>query len=159
MRPDKQAFKFAGLSALLGWLLGLVLSTVPAWQIVELKVFDLFTIAAPPQQSLPITIIGIDEASFTQLDKRWPWPRDIHARLVDKRSKAGAAVIAFDVLFPETATPQEDDAFAAAIKSAGNVVLAADFAYHETASIRQWMRVDPTPELTKAGATTALASI
>ncbi|WP_395686045.1 CHASE2 domain-containing protein [Caenimonas koreensis] len=157
--PGKQALKFAGLSALLGWVLGLVLSTVPAWQIVELKVFDLFTVADPPKQSLPITIIGIDEASFTQLDKRWPWPRDMHAQLIDKLAKAGAAVIAFDVLFPESASPKEDEAFAASIKAAGNVVLAADFAYHETASIRQWMRVDPTPELTKAGATTALASI
>ena len=157
--PGKQALKLAAWSALLGWVLGLVLSLTPAWQLAELKVFDLFTVLSAPKLSLPITIVAIDEASFAQLNKRWPWPRDMHAKLIDKLAKAGAAVIAFDVLFPEKATPQEDEAFAAAIKAAGNVVLAADHAYHETASVRVSMRVDPIPELTLAGATTGLATI
>ena len=158
-RPGPQALRLALSSAFIGWIFALVLAMVPAWEVVELKVFDLFTLASPPRQSLPITIIGIDEASFVQMDKRWPWSRDVHAQLVERLTKAGAAVIAFDLLFPEKATPEEDAAFARAIQSAGNVVLAADNAYHETATSRQWMRVDPIPDFTSAGATTGLATV
>lgn len=52
---------------------------------------------APP---LPVRIVDIDERSLGQIGQ-WPWPRDIHARLVERLWDAGAAVIAFDVLFSE----------------------------------------------------------
>ena len=157
--PTLQATRIAGFSVLLSLLLGLGLLWLPAWHTVELKVFDLLSIAtAPRKSSLPITIIGIDEASFTQLGKRWPWPRDMHARLVDKLAASRASVIAFDMLFPEESAPDEDQAFAEAIRRAGNVVLAADHTYHETASARQWLRVDPIPQFTGAGAVTGLAT-
>ncbi|HSH90467.1 MAG TPA: CHASE2 domain-containing protein, partial [Ramlibacter sp.] len=157
--PSGQVLQLAGVSALFGWVIGLALSFTPAWHIVELKVFDLLTVAKPPKQSLPISIVGIDEASFTQLGLRWPWPREVHAQLVDRLAKAGAAVIAFDVLFTEESTPADDDALARAIKAAGNVVLAADSEYHETASVKGWLRVDPIPKLTMAGATTGLLTV
>lgn len=158
--PNRQTFKLATFSVLLAWALCCGLLFVPAWQAMELKVFDLLSvITAPKKSSLPITIIGIDEASFTQLGKRWPWPRDMHAKLVDRLAKSGAAVIAFDVMFPEPATKEEDDAFAKAISEAGNVVLTADHAYHETAATRVWMRMDPVMQLTQAGAATGLATM
>ncbi len=157
--------KFAGLrlalaSTLIGWALGIGLLYTPLWQAVELKVFDLMSVlTAPSKSALPITIVGIDEASFTQLGTRWPWPRDLHARLTDQLQAAGAAVIAFDVLFPEPADAKEDDAFAAAIARAGNVVLASDHVYHETAQARQWLRMDPIALFTQAGAATGLATM
>ncbi|MES2634686.1 MAG: adenylate/guanylate cyclase domain-containing protein [Pseudomonadota bacterium] len=159
VNPGKQAIRLAVFSVLIGWVVGMALAFFPVWHVVELKVYDLFTVASPPKQSLPITIVGIDEASFTQMGQRWPWPRETHAKLVDKLTKAGAAVIAFDVLFSEkSSTPGDDEVFAAAIKAAGNVVLGADHAYHETASVRQWLRMDPIPEFTMAGATTGLVT-
>jgi adenylate cyclase len=83
----------------------------------------------------------------------------MHAELVNRLVKSGAAVIAFDIMFPEPASKEEDDAFAKAISAAGNVVLAADHAYHETAYTRQWLRMDPVIQFTKAGATTGLATM
>ena len=158
--PNTQIIKLSTFSVLLAWVLGCGLLFVPAWQAMELKAFDLLSvITAPRKSSLPITIVGIDEASFTQLGKRWPWPRDMHARLVDRLAQSGAAVIAFDVMFPEPATKEEDDAFAKSISAAGNVVLTADHAYHETSVTRQWMRMDPTMQLTQAGAATGLATM
>ena len=157
--PAPQVLRLAGLSTLLGWIFALGLAFVPIWNIVELKVFDLITVMSPPKQSLPITVVGIDEASFTQLGLRWPWSRKVHAELVDRLAKAGAAVIAFDVLFTEESTPEDDADFARAIKAAGSVVLAADDAYHETASVRGWLRVDPIQQLTLAGATTGLLKV
>ena len=148
--------------ALLGLVIALLLLCWPAWRAVEFKVFDAMSVAtAPLKSTLPITIIGIDEPSFTQMGQRWPWPRATHAQLVDKLAQSRAAVVVFDLLFSEESRPEDDRAFAEAIARAApqtSVVLAADHAYHETAAARQWLRVDPVPVLTSAGAATGLAT-
>jgi adenylate cyclase len=157
--PGKNTVVNASVSVLLAWALCFGLTWTPLWYLVESQVFDTLTVAFAPQRSvLPITIIGIDEASFTQLGKRWPWPRDMHARLVDRLVQAGASVIAFDVMFSERGDPEGDTAFAQAIARAGNVVLAADQEYAETTYTKQWMRADPIIEFTSAGAMTGLAT-
>lgn len=157
--PGKNTVVNASVSVLLAWALCFGLTWTPLWHLVESQMFDTLTVAFAPQRSvLPITIIGIDEASFTQLGKRWPWPRDMHARLVDRLVKAGASVIAFDVMFSEHGDPEGDTAFAQAIARAGNVVLAADQEYAETTYTKQWMRADPIIEFTSAGAMTGLAT-
>lgn len=69
-----------------------------------------------------ITIVAIDDASLTQIG-RWPWPRSVHAEIVRKLKAAGAAVIGYDVNFPEPSDEKDDGEFAAALKEAGNVVL------------------------------------
>jgi adenylate cyclase len=48
----------------------------------------------------PVRIVDIDEAALAEYGQ-WPWPRTIVARLVDKLTEKGAAVIAFDVVFAE----------------------------------------------------------
>jgi adenylate cyclase len=145
--------KLAALSVLAAWTVCAVLMVSQAWEGVEIRLFDWFSVVtAPRRSSLPITIIGIDEASIDKIGKPWPWPRDVHAQLVDRLVQAKASVIAFDVLFSEPASAQEDEAFARAIRSAGNVVLAADRSYMETAEVRQWHRIDPAPALGAAGA-------
>ena len=160
LRNRKPALKLMLLSVFAGWILSVAALFTPAWQPMEQKVFDVLSVfTAPKKSALPITIIGIDEASFTQLGVRWPWPRDMHAQLVDRLTQSGAAVIAFDVLFPEPGTTGEDDAFARSIAAAGNVVLAADNVYHETAVSRQWLRMDPVALFTLAGASTGLATM
>ena len=137
---------------------GLILA--PGWQSIESKVFDkLSVLTAPGRSMLPITLVGIDEASFTQVGERWPWPRSIFARVIDRLAAQGAAVIVIDVVFYEPSTPEQDEALAAAIARAGNVVLAADHAYQETALVRQWLRIDPIPLFTQAGAQSGLATM
>jgi adenylate cyclase len=97
-------------------------------EILEYKSLDLrFKIRGPIPQTLPIVIVNIDQDSFDELDLPFPWPRTLHAELIRKLKAAGAKVIAFDVLFTEPkADPHEDQALAAAIRDAGNVVLAAE---------------------------------
>jgi len=56
-------------------------------------------IAVPPQSG-QIVIVDIDDASMHELGQ-WPWPRHVVARLTDMLSRAGAKVIAFDVMFAE----------------------------------------------------------
>lgn len=51
-------------------------------------------------QDVGVRIVDIDEESLRRLGQ-WPWPRSQVAELVDKLRAAGAAAIAFDVLFAE----------------------------------------------------------
>lgn len=156
MRPGG----FAAAAALcIGVAVGAA-SFLPAWRSLEHRIFDRLSVAtAPGKSSLPITIVGIDEASFSQVGQRWPWPRRLFADLIDRLHAAGAAAIVLDVVFYEESSPAEDDALAAAVARAGNVVLAADHAYHETSLVRQWIRVDPLPKFLAAGALSGLATV
>ena len=57
----------------------------------------------------------------------WPWPRALHAKFLDIVSRGRPAAIGLDILFAEPSGYGEadDQALAAGIKRAGNVVLAA----------------------------------
>jgi adenylate cyclase len=73
-----------------------------------------------------VIIVGIDKVSADHLnlpEKAERWPRSLDARLVDVLVQRGAAVIAFDILFEEPRSPEEDSRFAAAMKNAQNVIL------------------------------------
>ena len=53
------------------------------------------------QPLLPdIVVIEIDNASVAQLG-RWPWPRSVHAKLLEQLAQAGPAAVIYDVLFTE----------------------------------------------------------
>ncbi|MEX0732798.1 MAG: adenylate/guanylate cyclase domain-containing protein [Aquisalimonadaceae bacterium] len=56
----------------------------------------------PPEQ--PIVIVDVDEYSLAA-EGRWPWPRERIATLLDQLWDAGAAVVAFDMVFAE---PQQN---------------------------------------------------
>ncbi|MEO1575975.1 MAG: CHASE2 domain-containing protein, partial [Pseudomonadota bacterium] len=45
-----------------------------------------------------IVIVDVDERSMRQ-EGQWPWPRNITADLTDRLTDAGAAVVAFDMIF------------------------------------------------------------
>jgi len=103
--------------------------------------------------------VGIDDASFADLNRQWPWPRGYHARLIEQLQQAGAAVIAIDVVFAEPSDAEQDQLFAQAIKQAGNVVLASDIALQEREQFEQVIRVDPLNLFIEAGAIAGIATI
>ncbi|NYH17110.1 CHASE2 domain-containing protein [Paraburkholderia bryophila] len=79
---------------------------------VDHLVYDRF-LSLHAQPVLPdIVVVEIDNASVAQLG-RWPWPRSVHARLLEQIAKAKPAAVIYDVLFTE-ANP-EDAALARAI--------------------------------------------
>ena len=57
------------------------------------------------QPSDDLVIVAIDPPSLRQLDV-WPWPRDYHARLLERLVEAGAKDIAFDIDFSSPSTPR-----------------------------------------------------
>jgi diguanylate cyclase len=70
-----------------------------------------------------IHIVEIDAASIKALDS-WPWPRSVHAQLIDRLRAAGARTIAFDVDFSAPSKRSQDDALSNALKRAsGGVIL------------------------------------
>jgi len=52
------------------------------------------------RSAVPAVIVAIDDKSLEEVGQ-WPWPRDVHAQLLDAVVQAGAASVAFDVLFAE----------------------------------------------------------
>lgn len=81
----------------------------------------------PVQRPAKIIIVTIDDASFKQLNRAWPFPRDWHAQLIRRMAKWGAKTIAFDVVFDfPGANPRADADLVAACREAGNVLMAAN---------------------------------
>lgn len=70
-----------------------------------------------------IAIVEIDARSLEQV-AGWPWPRRVHARLVDRLRDLGASPVAFDVDLSSTSSADDDAALAAALsRSSGSVIL------------------------------------
>src|SRR3990170_5008474 len=65
-------------------------------------VFDTYQRLSPRsfKPNLPVRIVDIDEESLKKVGQ-WPWPRTLLAELVQKLGANGAAVIGFDMVFPE----------------------------------------------------------
>ena len=69
-------------------------------------------------------VVGIDDVTFSELDRAWPFPRSLHARVIDRLHAAGARHIAYDVQFTEPTRPREDLALYDAVGRARPVTLA-----------------------------------
>jgi len=138
------------------------LAFTSSWRSLELKGFDELTVRTAANESRrPITLVGLDEASSKAIGIQQPFPRGLHAQLLEKLNEAGAMVVAFDMLFAEPSREGEGDdaAFARAIAKAGNVVVVADRTYQETPHGRLFVRVEPIPALRAAGAASGFADV
>lgn len=120
------------------------------------RFFELRGALAPPPD---ILIVGIDEPSFQELGLPWPWPRSLHARLIDRLSAAGARLILFDILFTEPSDPENDAAFASAIRRAGNVLLAETRDYTNDKLFTRVINIRPLGLFASAARGTGLAMI
>ena len=77
----------------------------------------------PRQASGKIALIAIDSPSIESVGT-WPWPRRLHADLLDRLVKAGASDIVFDVDLSSPSDPGSDQAFLAGLQKAeGSVTL------------------------------------
>jgi adenylate cyclase len=73
----------------------------PIFETVSLSLFDAYQRAKPREYTpMPVRIIDIDEESLDRFGQ-WPWPRTQIAALVERLMEAGAAAIAFDIVFAE----------------------------------------------------------
>jgi len=76
-------------------------------QSLERKAYDMGVQASSRTPSDRIAVIAIDDNSIANIG-RWPWPRDVHARMIDLLARANAKVIGYLVYFSE---PQIDPGY------------------------------------------------
>jgi len=86
--------------------------------------YDAFISKTGQRADGSIIIVAIDEKSLAELG-RWPWPRELHAELLERIRDLDVRGVAIDVLFsdPDRYQPESDRQFAAAIRRHGRVVL------------------------------------
>jgi CHASE2 domain-containing sensor protein len=92
---------FVGFLVALVFLLG---ADSDLMQSLERKAYDLGVLATSRTPSDKIAVIAIDDQSIANLG-RWPWPRAIHAKMLDVLAAGHAKVIGYTVFFFE---PQLD---------------------------------------------------
>ncbi|MEQ1868112.1 MAG: CHASE2 domain-containing protein, partial [Micropepsaceae bacterium] len=107
------ALAMAGIAGVLRWLglvpwIVLLLATLlQVWDPggvlrgMQNQLFDFYQRTAPRSYTdASVRYVDIDEESLKRIGQ-WPWPRTTLAQLTNKLQVAGAAVIAFDMAFPE----------------------------------------------------------
>jgi CHASE2 domain-containing sensor protein len=111
------ALAFAAVAGLLVWLTGAFGSVERGSRALR---FELRGTEVPKR----VTVVAIDDLTFSRLDDQWPFRRSIHAEAIDMLRKAGAREIVYDIQFTEPTQRKEDQALMAAVQRAGNVILA-----------------------------------
>ncbi|MGQ0657990.1 MAG: CHASE2 domain-containing serine/threonine-protein kinase [Chromatiales bacterium] len=96
---------FAGVVLTLLFLLLFLKGDRPAWvESLERAAYDFGVRASTRDPGAQIAVIAIDDSSISNIG-RWPWPRKVHAEIIDRLAQAGAKVIANTIFFTE---PQVD---------------------------------------------------
>ncbi|MGN7125581.1 CHASE2 domain-containing protein [Methylorubrum thiocyanatum] len=74
----------------------------PPVEALRVRTFDALQVLAPrvPPAERPVAIVDIDEASLKEFGQ-WPWTRTRLAAICGKLQEAGAAIVAFDIVFSE----------------------------------------------------------
>lgn len=123
------------------------------WHALEFKTFDVLTAWTAPQcTALPVVILAIDEPTFQELQHTWPFPRSVHAALLQRLHDEGAAAVGLDIVFADPSTEAEDAALAQAIAETGPVVLAATREKIDSSNAALWLDVMPLQRFLDAGA-------
>lgn len=123
------------------------------WQAIDGKVFDLFTTwTASRTVEVPVVILAIDEPSFQQMQVQWPFPRRLHAQVLERLKVDGARAVGFDMVFAEPSSPEDDAVLEQAIRGGPPVVLAASRERTESANASLWSEVMPLERFLAAGA-------
>jgi CHASE2 domain-containing sensor protein len=71
---------------------------------LERRFYDFSSTSTSRQPSDRIAVIAIDDQSIANIG-RWPWPRDVHAKLIDELAAAKAKTVVYTAFFLE---PQVD---------------------------------------------------
>jgi hypothetical protein len=82
-----------------------------------------------------VVLLAIDKQSIDHIGQ-WPWPRSVHARIIDRLTEAGVSEMALDIDFSTASNPQDDKALAAALERAGGAVILAAFRQPESADAK-----------------------
>jgi diguanylate cyclase len=142
---------------LLGWatLFALACGTLGLLEPVEDWLQMVRGQIAPHAASGKIVVVGIDEKSFSKVG-RWPWPRAVTAKLIDKLNEAGVKGIYFDFVFLGSTSADDQRAFQESIRrSKAPVILAAAAEVNSSTAKRTGRMVLPSVQFAKIASVTA----
>ncbi|KAA8997882.1 CHASE2 domain-containing protein [Stenotrophomonas cyclobalanopsidis] len=112
---------------LLALLAGIATAVVSHGQLLwrqDEAVYDLLVGDWEYRPDPSVLIVAIDEDSLQRIGQ-WPWPRSVHARLLDRLTDAGVERVVLDLMLsePDRHDARQDAELAAAIRRNGRVVL------------------------------------
>ncbi len=96
-----------------------------AWPRLENDSLDLRFGLAHRSSPSDVAVVAIDDETFSELQRSWPFPRRLHAGVIDRLHADGARAIVYDVQFTEPTDERDDLALFESIRRARDVVLAA----------------------------------
>ena len=114
----------AVLVAVLSAALWIALHAGGALSVLELDSVDARFPYRPDRPPRDVAFVAVDDVTFDDLQQRWPFRRSLHARVIDRLTRAGARTIAYDVQFTEPTRVKEDNALIEAVDRAPRIVLA-----------------------------------
>jgi CHASE2 domain-containing sensor protein/signal transduction histidine kinase len=131
---------FTSLIAGSGWL----------WRWDQL-LYDLQLSLLAGHPSDDVVIVAIDKQSLDALG-HWPWSREVHARLVEQLTQAGARAIVLDILFaePYRSDPESDIRLIQAVAASDRVFLPVILEQHRLGGMLTESM--PLPELANVAA-------
>lgn len=142
---ENRSKKVIRTSALLAFLLGVLLAWSPFGRVLDDLAYDFnFLWSGESAVSSEVVIVAIDESSFQELNQPWPWPRDIHAKLLESLFKAGAKVVVLDLILADIT--ERDQALVDVLNQYGPVVLATDDEHTINERFSRVISVQPRPE-------------
>ena len=104
----------AGLTAL--WVGAYFLN---AFRDTELNTVDTrFEVRGWKKPPADLVVVEVDDTTFQDLNRRWPFPRRVHAKAVEDIAKDRPRVIAYDVQFTEFTSENDEFALLSAIDQA-----------------------------------------
>jgi adenylate cyclase len=78
------------------------------FQRLELTTVDTrFSIRGSLPVPKDVVVVGVDDVTFNETSLRWPFARDVEAKVVNRLADAGAKVIAEDIQYTEPTTPMQ----------------------------------------------------
>ncbi len=89
---------------------------------IDLVFYDALLAFNRVPASARVALVQIDERSLQELG-HWPWPRRLHAELIDRLRESGARAVALQIIFAEAGDVDDDRSLANAIARFGAVVL------------------------------------
>ena len=107
-------------------ILGLVISISGILEPLELKLDELRMSWSPKPASGDVVYVAIDAKSLQEIGV-WPWPRHVHAAIIDRLTEAGARDVFLDIDFAFAGDPDDDAALVDALERAGGSVYLAAF--------------------------------
>jgi len=115
------------VAAVFAVAVGVAAYAANVWPRIENESVDLrFSFHGATRPPDDVAVVAIDAKTFSDLHLQWPFPRRLHAAMIERLHADGASTIVYDIQFTEPSRlgPGDDLALYHEIGRAGKVVLA-----------------------------------